>query len=60
MSWLGTSVQNRLPSEYRERAKQARERAAEATDENVRERLLHDAQLWEQMAQFEEKAKPSH
>jgi hypothetical protein len=59
MRWPLTSVQNNLPSQYRKWAKEARDKAAAEADENVRKLLLHDAQLWEQMADFEEKAYPS-
>ena len=58
MSWPLTSVQNDLPSRYRARANEARANAAATADEDVRKLLLHDARLWEQMAEFEEKAHP--
>jgi hypothetical protein len=50
VSWPVTSVQNNLPSQYRKRAQEARDKAAAAADEDGRKLLLHDAQLWEQMA----------
>ncbi len=53
-----TSVQNKLPAQYRQRAKEARERAAATTDEAVRTRILHDAEQWEKMAEYEEQAGP--
>ena len=53
-----TSVQNNLPAQYRARAKEARERAATATDEDRRKLSLHDAETWEKMADYEEKANP--
>jgi hypothetical protein len=56
MSGPVTSVKNNLPSQYGKRAQEARDKAAAEADENVRKLLLHDAQLWEQMADFEEKA----
>ena len=59
MSRPMTSVQNKLPSQYRARAQEARERAATTGDEETRKRLLNDAQLWERMAEFEEKTHPS-
>jgi uncharacterized protein YllA (UPF0747 family) len=59
MGWPLTSVQNNLPSQYRKQAKEARDKAAGEADENVRKLLLHDAQLWEQKADFEDKAYPS-
>jgi len=55
---LLTSVQNNLPSQYRARAQEARDRAAAAQDEDQRKLLLHDADLWERMAEYEEKATP--
>jgi len=53
-----TSVNNPLPSQYRKRAQEAREKAAAATDGNDRKLRLHDADLWERMAEYEEKAHP--
>ena len=56
MSGLMASEQNKLPVQYRARAQEARERAALATDKEKRKLLLHDAELWEKMAEYEEKA----
>ena len=39
---------------YRLRAEEARTKAHAASDEDVRQSLLKDADLWERMAQFEE------
>jgi hypothetical protein len=50
-----TSVHNRRPAQYRARATEAREKAAAATNEETRQLLLHDAELWEKMAEYEEK-----
>ena len=50
-----TSVKTNRPGEYRARAKEARAQAATATDEAKRNRLLQDAELWERMAEYEEK-----
>ena len=50
-----TSIQNNLPLQYRARARAAREQAAAATTEEERQRLLHDAEQWERMADYEEK-----
>lgn len=49
-----SSVRNNLPAQYRARAKEARDQAALAPDEEKRKRLLHDAELWERMADYEE------
>jgi hypothetical protein len=52
--WM-TSVRNDNPALYRARAQEAREKAKAATDEALRKLLLHDAELWERMADYEEK-----
>ena len=49
-----TSLRNTLPAQYRERAREAREKAEAATDEATRSKLLNDAELWERMAEYEE------
>lgn len=50
-----TSIQTNLPLQYRARAKAAREQATTAATEEQRQRLLHDAEQWERMADYEEK-----
>lgn len=49
-----TSIREDLPTKYRSRAAQSREKAAIEPDEFVRKALLHDAELWERMAAYEE------
>ena len=46
-----TSLRDTRPAQYRERAREAREKAEAATDET---KLLNDAALWERMADYEE------
>ncbi len=58
MNGLITSVRNSLPSQYRARAQEAHAKAAAVKDEDKRKLLLHDAELWEQMAEYEEKTNP--
>ena len=54
-----TSVRNEQPARHRARAQEARAKAAEpATDEATRKALLHDAELWERMADYEETNNP--
>lgn len=53
-----TSVQNTLPTQYRARAKEAREEAAGTTNNEKRKLLLQNAELWERMAAYEEKNNP--
>lgn len=53
-----TSLENSLPSQYRARAAEARARAEASTDEATRRALLNDAELWERMADYEEKNNP--
>ena len=53
-----TSVKNVLPAQYRMRAKEARDQAALAPTEGKRQALLRDAELWERMAEYEEKTRP--
>jgi hypothetical protein len=47
------------PQQYRFRAEQAREKAAATSDEAKRKALLHDAEQWDRMAEFEAQ-NPSH
>jgi hypothetical protein len=49
---MASTIGNR-PIQYRAHAKQARERAAAEPVEAVRTALLHDADLWERMADYE-------
>jgi hypothetical protein len=55
---MASTVGNR-PAQYRACAQQAREQAATANDEPTRKALLHDADLWERMADYEAK-NPRH
>ena len=55
-----TSVKTNLPAQYRARAKEARDQAAIVADEEKHKRLLSDAELWERMAEYEEKNNPTH
>lgn len=43
------------PLQHRARAQQDRDKAASELDEAKRKSLLHNAEMWEQMADFEEK-----
>ena len=52
-----TSLRNVLPVQYRARAKEAREQATMTDDPAKQQRLLADAEMWERMADYEEKAK---
>jgi hypothetical protein len=58
MSGSMTSVQSILSSQYRARARQAREQAADTVNEEKRQGLLHDAARWEKMAEFVDKRGP--
>jgi hypothetical protein len=49
------STQNNRPTQYRAKAREAREQAKTAADEGRRNKLLNDAALWERMADYEEK-----
>jgi hypothetical protein len=55
---MTSTVPNR-PTQHRARAQEDRDRAASEPDEAKRLSLLHNAEMWEQMADFEEK-NPSH
>jgi hypothetical protein len=55
---MASTVGNR-PAQYRARAQRCRERAAAATDEAARNHFLHDADMWERMADYEAK-NPTH
>ncbi len=46
-----------LPEQYRRKAKFSRKMAAASTDQQKRKWLLHDAAVWERMAQYEENKK---
>lgn len=56
MSGLMTSMKTDVPAQYRARAQEARAKAEAIEDEDARRRLLNDAELWDQMADYEEKA----
>ena len=56
---LMTSVKTNLPAQYRARAQEARDQADATSDEEKRQRLVRDAELWERMAEYEEKNNPS-
>lgn len=49
------STTGNLPKRYRYRAEEARQKAQAAGDEATRQRLLHDADMWERMAAYEER-----
>lgn len=53
------STRNNRPSQYRARAQEAREKAQSEPDEAKRTALIRNAELWERMADYEEK-NPSH
>ena len=55
---MASTVSNR-PIQYRAKAQEAREKAENEPDEARRKALLNDADLWDRMADFEEKT-PSH
>jgi hypothetical protein len=50
-----TSVLTNVPQQCRTRAAEARQKAETASDDATRKILLRDAELWERMADFEEK-----
>jgi len=50
-----TSMKTDVPAQYRARAQEARAKAEAIEDEDARRRLLNDAELWDQMAEYEEK-----
>jgi hypothetical protein len=54
------SMKNDRPSSYRARAQQARQKAEAETDEALLKALLDDAQLWQRMAEYEEKNLERH
>ena len=49
-----TSIRTDIPAQYRARAQEARAKAAAIEDGEARQQLLHDAEVWERMADFEE------
>ncbi len=51
---MASTIHNR-PSQYRQRAEEARARAEAETDEVQRKRLFQVAETWERMADYEEK-----
>jgi hypothetical protein len=51
--WRSLNLDN--PSFYRARAQEARERAHTEADDALRKLLLRDAELWDRMADYEEK-----
>jgi hypothetical protein len=51
-------LRDNTPLQYRTRAREARAKAAAATDEATRQPLLRDAEMWDRMAEFEEKTRP--
>jgi hypothetical protein len=50
-----TSIKTYIPVQLRARAREARQRAAGEADATIRKVLLNDAELWERMAEYEEK-----
>jgi hypothetical protein len=52
-------LRNIRPDQYRARAQEARAMAEMTEDEKQRKILLNDADLWERMADWEEKYGPS-
>ena len=54
-----TSVVHNRPAEYLSRARQAREKATDATTEAERQELLQAAETWERMAEYEAR-NPTH
>jgi hypothetical protein len=54
-----TSIQNPLPAQYRARAQEARDKAEMAAEQAARHRLLRDAEMYERMAEYEEKTNPT-
>ena len=50
-----TSVKTNVPAQLRARAEEARQKAAAEPSEPARKALLNDAELWERMADYEEK-----
>jgi len=50
-----TSLKTDTPAQYRARAEEARQKAAGEPDKSIREGLLRDADLWERMAEYDEK-----
>lgn len=55
---MASTVGNQ-PAHYRARAQKAREEAKSAPNEAIRKQLLHDADTWERMADYEAK-NPTH
>ena len=51
---MASLIHNR-PSQYRQRAEEARVRAEAATDDVQRKSLFQVAETWERMADYEEK-----
>ena len=49
-----TTAPNR-PAQHRARALEDRDKAASEPDEAKRKSLLHNAEMWERMAEYEEK-----
>lgn len=47
------------PVQFRAKAQEARDRAQNESDEGKRRALLNDAELWDRMADYEDK-NPSH
>jgi hypothetical protein len=54
MSGLMTSMKTDVPKQYRARAQEARAKADALEDEAARQRLVHEAEVWERMADYEE------
>ena len=48
------TLPNPLATQYRARAEEARVKAEAASEPEVRKALLHDAEMWERMAQYED------
>jgi hypothetical protein len=59
MTTLMTSIRTDIAAQYRLRAQEARSQAAATSDGEQRKRLLHYAEQWERMAEYEEKSRAS-
>jgi hypothetical protein len=50
-----SSLKTNIPAQLRARAEEARQKAEAEADGAIRQRLLLDADLWQRMADYEEK-----
>jgi hypothetical protein len=50
-----TSTLANRPTQYRAKAQEARQKSAAEPDEGRRQALLSDAELWERMAEYEQR-----